>query len=72
MSNILKDVGATLVKNKNIVKQHKQKAMDNSLGYRNRENLVVFANSVPTMTYTALWCEGKYNKKVWHPLIPRK
>ena len=68
----LKDVGTVLVKNKNIVKQHKQNAAKNSLGYRNRENLVVFANSVPTMTYTALWCEGKYNKKNWYPLIPRK
>jgi HD superfamily phosphohydrolase len=72
MLNILKEVGIALVKKKNIVTKHKQKPADNALGYRNRENLVVFANSVPTMTYTALWCEGKYDKKDWYPLIPRK
>jgi HD superfamily phosphohydrolase len=72
MLNKLEEVGTALVKGKTIVRQHKQKAKDNSLGYRNRENLVVFANSIPTMTYTALWCEGKYNKKEWYPLIPRK
>jgi HD superfamily phosphohydrolase len=72
MLDKLKEVGTALVKQKNIVKKHKQKAVENSLGYRNRENLVVFTNSVPTMTYTALWCEGKYNNKEWYPLIPRK
>jgi HD superfamily phosphohydrolase len=72
MLNVLKEVGTALVKKKSIVTKHSQKPADNALGYRNRENLVVFANSVPTMTYTALWCEGKYNKKDWYPLIPRK
>ncbi|MDR0874535.1 MAG: hypothetical protein LBN27_13905 [Prevotellaceae bacterium] len=72
MLNVLREVGTALVKKKNIVTKHKQKPADNALGYRNRENLVVFANSIPTMTYTALWCEGKYNKKDWYPLIPRK
>ncbi|OAV70513.1 hypothetical protein Barb4_01311 [Bacteroidales bacterium Barb4] len=72
MLDKLKTVGTSLVKNKTIVKQYKQKAEGNSLGYKNRENLVVFANSIPKMTYTALWCEGKYNKKDWYPLIPRK
>jgi HD superfamily phosphohydrolase len=69
---ILTEVGTELVKKKNIVTKYKQKPENNSLGYRNRENLVIFANSIPAMTYTALWCEGKYNKKDWYPLIPRK
>ncbi|MDR3047812.1 MAG: hypothetical protein LBU51_09460 [Bacteroidales bacterium] len=72
MLNVLREVGTALVKKKNIVTKHKQKPEDNALGYRNRENLVVFTNSIPTMTYTALWCDGKYNNKVWYPLIPRK
>jgi hypothetical protein len=72
MRNTLKKVGASLVKNKDVVKKYKQKQDENALGYRNRENLLVFTNSIPTMTYTALWCEGKYNKKNWYPLIPRK
>jgi len=38
------------------------------LGYGNGGHLIVFHYNVPTMTLTALWCEGPG----WKPLFPRR
>jgi len=74
---ILEEKGIALVKEKDICKKHKQEPKQNALGHRNRENLVIFTNSIPKMTYTALWCEGKYvdekgTERDWKPLIKRR
>jgi HD superfamily phosphohydrolase len=71
------EIGKQLVKEKGVCKECKQNEKDHSLGYHNRENLVIFVNSIPTMTLTALWCSGIYtdgngDSKEWKPLIKRK
>lgn len=42
------------------------------LGYANAESMVVFPYNVPTMTITALWCEGEIEGKKWIPIVPRR
>jgi HD superfamily phosphohydrolase len=76
INNRFKEIGEQLVKEKGLCKDCGQLEKDHSLGYHNRENLVIFVNSIPTMTFTALWCKGEYidkngNTKEWHPLILR-
>jgi HD superfamily phosphohydrolase len=72
------EIGRQVVKEKGVCKDCGQKEADHALGYHNRENLVIFVNSIPTMTFTALWCEGKYinekekKEESWNPLIKRK
>ena len=34
--------------------------------------MVVFPYNVPTMTVTALWCEGKVDDRKWIPLVYRR
>jgi HD superfamily phosphohydrolase len=75
--NKFREIGEQLVKEKGICTECGQEQKDHALGYHNRENLVIFVNSIPTMTFTALWCEGKYTdengvKQDWKPLIIRK
>jgi len=44
-----------------------------TLGYANAEAMVVFPYNVPTMTISALWCEGKLNNNIpWIPLVERR
>lgn len=78
-TQFLRMVGAQLVANRPIcVSGEKPEA--HALGYCNRESTVIFMNSVPTATITALWCWGRYklnekddseSEKNWIPLIPR-
>jgi hypothetical protein len=72
-----REIGEQLVKEKGVCIECGQDKKDHALGYHNRENLVIFVNSIPTMTFTALWCEGKYTdekgiEQEWKPLIKRK
>jgi HD superfamily phosphohydrolase len=77
INNKFKEIGQQLVKERGVCKECGQRKEDHSLGYHNRENLVIFVNSIPTMTLTALWCGGTYTDengevKEWKPLIKRK
>ncbi|MDR2207086.1 MAG: hypothetical protein LBE36_13135 [Flavobacteriaceae bacterium] len=77
ISNKFREIGKQVVKQKGVCRDCEQPEEDHALGYHNRENLIVFVNSIPTMTFTALWCEGKYTDKngdvkIWKPLIKRK
>lgn len=72
LKKFLEKVGREVVKNRSIFKTYNQPVEDHCLGYCNRESLVIFPGSVPTMTITALWCSGKYdNNKEWKALIER-
>ena len=76
LKNFLELVGAGVIRDRGIIKAHKEQASHHSLGYCNRESLVVFRGSVPTMTVTALWCSGEYfdeenHLKTWKALIER-
>lgn len=77
LSNKFRKIGEQIVKEKGVCKVCGQQGQEHALGYHNRENLVIFVNSIPTMTYTALWCGGTYTDsngetKTWKPLIQRK
>jgi hypothetical protein len=71
----LDKIGTQLVKERSICRQYLRDEIDHSLGYYNRESVVIFSNSIPTMTVTALWCSGKIQKdgvtEDWIPIIPR-
>ncbi len=69
----LEKVGKEVVQERSIIKIYNQDPLAHCLGYCNRESLVVFPSSVPTMTITALWCSGLYENgaKTWKALIPR-
>ena len=71
LKEFLTDVGRQLVASRSIVKYQGEKPENHALGYNNRQSMVIFPNSVPTMTITALWCDGVYNGRKWKPLIPR-
>ncbi len=73
LKNFLESIGAEVVKNRSICKKYEQDSKNHCLGYCNRESLVIFSGSVPTMTITALWCDGKYENgtKEWKAIIPR-
>lgn len=72
LKNFLEKIGKEVVKNRSIYKTYKQPVEEHCLGYCNRESLVIFPGSVPTMTITALWCSGYYdNGKEWKALIER-
>lgn len=44
-----------------------------TLGYAKAEAMVVFPYNVPTMTITALWCDGKLDNDIpWIPLVERR
>jgi HD superfamily phosphohydrolase len=75
--NKFREIGKQLVKEKGVCTECGQDEKEHALGYHNRENLIIFVNSIPTMTFTALWCEGKYTdensiERDWKPLIIRK
>lgn len=71
----LNRVGEGVVRNRNIIKTYSEVPNKHSMGYCNRESIVIFPGSIPTMTITALWCGGEYEEngknKNWKPLIPR-
>jgi len=76
LKKFLELVGKQVVKKRSIIKTHGQPEHEHCLGYSNRESLVIFPGSVPTMTITALWCSGEYqddngNNKYWKALIER-
>jgi HD superfamily phosphohydrolase len=71
LKEFLNEVGKQLVLNRSICINQKERPEDHALGYNNRQSLVIFPNSVPTMTITALWSDGTYKGKKWIPLIPR-
>ncbi len=75
--NKFKEIGEQLVKKQGVCKECGQPKEEHALGYHNRENLVIFVNSIPTMTFTPLWCKGEYidkngETKKWKPLIQRE
>jgi HD superfamily phosphohydrolase len=43
-----------------------------NLGYANAEAMVVFPYNIPTMTITALWCNGVVDGIPWIPLAERR
>jgi deoxynucleoside triphosphate triphosphohydrolase SAMHD1 len=73
----LTNIGEQLVASKEVCTEQKEPASKHALGYCNRESTVIFFNSVPTSTITALWCSGDYvhpdngMSKKWKPIIPR-
>jgi len=71
----LEKIGRDVVKSRSIIKSNNQDPSSHCLGYCNRESLVVFPSSVPTMTITALWCDGHYEyegeQKEWKSIMPR-
>jgi len=72
LKKFLEKVGREVVKSRGVCELYKQRPEDHCLGYCNRESLVIFPGSVPTMTITALWCSGTYdNGKKWKALIER-
>jgi HD superfamily phosphohydrolase len=73
LKKFLERVGKGVVRSRSIVAVHHQPVEEHCLGYCNRESLVIFPNSVPTMTITALWCSGSYDEdlKQWKALIER-
>lgn len=73
LKKFLEKIGKEVVVNRSIYKTYKQPPEEHCLGYCNRESLVIFPGSVPTMTITALWCSGSYENgtKEWKALIER-
>lgn len=73
LKKFLEKIGKEVVKNRSIYKTYNQPVEEHCLGYCNRESLVIFPGSVPTMTITALWCSGSYDEsgKEWKALIER-
>jgi hypothetical protein len=71
LQDFLERVGKSVVKNRSIHTKYKQDPSQHAMGYCNRESIVVFPSSVPTMTVSALWCSGDFEGKSWKALIPR-
>ncbi|ERJ84628.1 putative dGTPase [Porphyromonas gingivalis F0185] len=69
LRKFLEKTGEKLLKSEN---KSDEKIATCKLGYANAESMVVFPYNVPTMTVTALWCEGKVDDRKWIPLVYRR
>ncbi len=80
LKQFLEKIGEQLVTNRKIVTAYGKNPKEHALGYHNRESTILFRNSIPKMTLTALWCGGEYHtderdhegnriKKIWKPLL---
>jgi HD superfamily phosphohydrolase len=67
--NILTQIGEKLLTNEG---KSPEKVESCKLGYAKAEAMVLFPYNIPTMTITALWCNGIVDDAPWIPLAERR
>jgi hypothetical protein len=66
----LEKIGETMLTNEG---KKKEKIESCKLGYAKAESMVLFPYNIPTMTITAIWCDGKLeNGTPWISLASRR
>jgi hypothetical protein len=69
LRDAMAEIGEKLLRNEG---KDESKIETCKLGYANAEAMVLFPYNIPTMTITALWCNGVYDNIPWIPLAERK